>query len=70
MRCEYCSKKIEGKRDKRFCNKKCNNKYYYLKNKIKYYNLCKCGSKKHIKSKQCRKCYSSNKLKGLSRLKK
>jgi len=67
MKCEYCGKKIEG-RKRRYCNLRCNRTHYYQK-VLKYkertvYDLCKCGSRKHISSKQCLKCHSANKHKG------
>ena len=67
MNCEFCSKKITG-RKKRYCNPKCNQAHYYQtisKYKQKrIFDLCKCGGQKQITSTKCRKCYSLNKHKG------
>jgi len=81
MKCKWCSKKLKGRKDKRYCNESCRRKNYYKRNrkrKIKYskeylqknlYNLCKCGNRKFHTSKHCQKCHRSNKIKGqLSRL--
>ena len=69
MKCEYCNKKIKGNFNKRHCNSKC----YYKKNEKKIrersrkhyheirHNLCKCGNKKYISSKQCLKCHGLHK---------
>ena len=80
-KCKWCKKKLEGQQ-KKYCSSKCKNKIHYRKNKkyyqkyyLKYrhdykYSFCKCGNKKGISSKQCRKCYHSNKHKSqLSRIK-
>lgn len=79
-KCKYCNKIIKGGRgNRRFCNPSCRyqnqvemKRKDYHKNKEKYikYDLCRCGNKKYVGSKQCNKCYRSNKLKyRLSRLK-
>jgi len=80
MKCKYCGKEIKRKWAKRYCNESCRTKHYYQKNKIKkrryakeyaknLYNLYKCGNRKFHASKQCQKCYHSNKTKGqLSKL--
>lgn len=39
---------------------------YYLE---KLRNLCRCGNLKFVSVKRCRKCYHSNKFRGVSRLK-
>jgi len=74
-KCEWCGKKIEGNKQKRYCNLYCRNPHYYQKNKkkISIYrkeyilkkckNLCRCGNEKYIRSKQCLKCHTSNKHK-------
>ena len=81
-KCECCGKKIKRRSNKRYCSSVCRDRDYYQKNKkkirkyqIEYYrnhpknDLCKCGGKKRINSKRCRKCHISNKFKGqLSRL--
>lgn len=47
----------------------CNMCKLILKKRERVYNLCKCGNEKWHTSKQCQRCYTSNKRKGFSRLK-
>jgi len=60
MKCEICSKEKKGKWRKKYCSETC-----YDINFLKTHcSLCKCGNKKYLISKKCRKCFLSNKHKG------